>query len=71
MKKNVENTASEHISATPDQIAEYKRLKARNEWIKMNEKRLDEIEANKLRHEKTVLVLVIINIVLTVLNHVL
>lgn len=58
----------EKTEATPEQIREYQVLKARNEWIKMNEKKLKEIEASKLRLVRVVLVTQVVIILLTLLN---
>lgn len=50
MKKVAENMDfDQHKPATPEQIEEYKKLKMRNEWIKFNEKKLNEIEREKTR----------------------
>lgn len=58
----------EKTEATPEQIREYQVLKARNEWIKMNEKKLKEIEDSKLRLVRVVLVTQVVIILLTLLN---
>lgn len=58
----------EKTEATPEQIREYQILKARNEWIKMNEKKLKEIEDSKLRLVRVVLVTQVVIILLTLLN---
>lgn len=58
----------EKTEATPEQIREYQVLKARNEWIKMNEKKLKEIEDSKLRLVRVVLVTQVVIILLTISN---
>lgn len=54
--------------ATPEQIAEYKKLKARNEWIKMNEEYLNQIQRKQLFFHKLILLFVIINLIVQLLN---
>lgn len=68
---NVETMASNkeknYQEATPEQIKEYQKLKARNEWIKMNENYLNQIQRKQLSFHKTILLLVIINIIFQLL----
>lgn len=52
---------------TPEQIQEYKRLKARNEWIKMNENFLKETERKRLFHVRFVLVISITNLIVSLI----
>lgn len=69
MKKVAENMVSEqHKPATPEQIQEYKKLKARNEWIEFNRKQLDHIESRRLFAVKLVTVIVFINLIVSIIN---
>lgn len=56
-----------HVEATPEQVKEYQRLKARNEWIQMNQKYLDEIERKRLFINRTLLILMCLNILSNVM----
>lgn len=55
-------------SSTPEQIKEYQMLKARNEWIRMNEKYLKEIERKRLRYHRIVVLLLLSDIALTLIQ---
>lgn len=69
MKKVAENMVSEqHKPATPEQIQEYKKLKARNEWIEFNRKQLDQIEHRRLFAVKLVTVISAINLIVSLIN---
>lgn len=62
------NKVNKNSEATPEQIQEYNKLKARNEWIKMNEKYLNQIQRKQLLLHKIILLFVIINIIVQLLN---
>lgn len=68
MKKVAENMVSEHKPATPEQIQEYKKLKARNEWIEFNRKQLDQIESRRLFAVKLVTVIAFVNLIVSLIN---
>lgn len=53
--------------ATPEQIAEYKKLKMRNEWIELNRKKLDQIESRRLFAVKLVTVISFFNLIVSLL----
>lgn len=65
MESNKEKTYQE---ATPEQIEEYKKLKARHEWVKMNENYLNQIQRKQLFFHKLILLFVIINLIVQLLN---
>lgn len=46
--------------ATPEQIAEYQKLKARNEWIKLNQDYLNQIRKVQLLYHRLILAGVIL-----------
>ena len=65
MKKNAKSTESSqtpHVKSTEEQIKEYQRLKARNEWIQMNKKYLDQIQNKQLFFHRAIFWLVIVNL---------
>lgn len=62
------NKEKKNPEATPEQIAEYQKLKARNEWIKMNQDYLDQIKRKQLFLHRTILLFVIINLIVQLLN---
>ena len=65
MKKNaksMESSQTPHVEATPEQVKEYQRLKARNEWMQMNQKYLDEIQHKQLFFHRAIFWLVIVDL---------
>lgn len=65
MKKNaksMESPQTPHVEATEEQAKEYQRLKARNEWIKMNQKYLDQIQSKQLFYHRWIFWLVVIDL---------
>lgn len=67
MKKNVASTESSpiqnHVEASEEQIREYQKLKARNEWIQMNKKYLDQIQRKQLLYHKLIFIVVCFNFI--------
>ena len=47
---------------------EYKKLKARNEWIKMNQKYLDQIQSKQLFYHRLIFAVVVFNLIVSLLN---
>ena len=70
MKKNAKSTESSqtpHVEATEEQILEYQKLKARNEWIQMNQKYLDQIQRKQLFFHRAIFWLVLVNLIVSFL----
>lgn len=63
--------SNKNNEATPEQIAEYKKLKLRNEWIEYNRKRLDQIESHRLFSVRLVIVVSLLNLIVSLLNYLL
>lgn len=54
--------------ATPEQIAEYQKLKARNEWIKMNQDYLNQIRKVQLLYHRLILAGIVLIILFNVIQ---
>ena len=71
MKKNaksMESSQTPHVEATDEQVKEYQRLKARNEWIQMNKKYLDQIQNKQLYFHRAIFWLVIVDLLSNLIN---
>lgn len=71
MKKNAASTESNPTSQKPaseEQIKEYQKLKARNEWIKMNQKYLDQIQRKQLFYHRWIFWLVVIDLLFNLIH---
>lgn len=71
MKKNAASTELNPTSQKPaseDQIKEYQKLKARNEWIKMNQKYLDQIQSKQLFYHRWIFWLVVIDLLFNLIH---
>lgn len=64
----MESSQTPHVEATQEQVREYQRLKARNEWIQMNQKYLDQIQRKQLFFHRAIFWLVIVNLIVSLIS---
>lgn len=72
MNKNATSTESNPTSQKPaseEQIKEYQKLKARNEWIQMNKIYLDQIQRKQLFYHRFIFWFVVFNLIVSLLSY--
>lgn len=58
----MESNQNPLLEVGSEQVKEYQRLKARNEWIQMNQKYLDQIQRKQLFFHRAIFWLVIVDL---------
>lgn len=64
----MESNQSNAERSQEEMAQEYKKLKARNEWIKMNQKYLDQIQRKQLFFHRLIFAVVVFNLIVSLLN---
>ena len=64
----MESNQSKNERSQEEMAQEYKKLKARNEWIKMNQKYLDQIQRKQLFFHRLIFAVVVFNFIVSLLN---